>query len=57
MFFRKCEKKNHASGKAAEGMGTACTRIEDRVDAIFGIGDGAITRFEACLDVPKGGVL
>jgi prepilin-type processing-associated H-X9-DG protein len=49
--------RNVEDAKAAEGMGTACTRIEDRVDAIFGFGDGAVSRFEHCLDVPKGGVL
>jgi len=49
--------RNVEDAKAAGGMGTACTRIEDRVDAVFGFGDGAVTRFEACLDVPKGGVL
>lgn len=43
--------------KAACGLGTACTRAEDRISAAFGIGDGAIIRFEPCLDVPKGGVL
>jgi transposase len=49
--------RNVEDAKAGEGMGTACTRTEDRVEAIFGFGDGAVTRFEACLDVPKGGVL
>ena len=49
--------RNVEDAKAAGGMGTACTRIEDRIDAVFGFGDGAVTRFEACLDVPKGGVL
>ncbi len=38
-------------------MGTACTRIDEQVDAVFGFGDGAVTRFEPCVDVPKGGVL
>lgn len=38
-------------------MGTACTRVEERVFAAFGVCDGAPTRFEFCLDVPKGGVL
>ena len=49
--------RNVEDAKAAEGMGTACIRIEDRIDAVFGFGDGAVTRFEPCLDVPKGGVL
>jgi len=41
---------------AAEGLGTACTRIEERL-FIEEDGAGASTRFEACLDVPNGGVL
>jgi len=43
--------------RAAEGMGTACTRVADRTLAAFGICDGAIARFEPCLDVPNGGAL
>lgn len=43
--------------KAAEILGTACTRVGDRVEAVFGLSEGAITRFEPCLDVPKGGAL
>ena len=43
--------------QAASGMGTACTRVEERTLAAFGVCDGAPVRFEACLDVPKGGVL
>jgi hypothetical protein len=40
--------------KAAEGLGTACTRVEDRVAACFRMSNGAIINFEPCLDVPKG---
>jgi transposase len=43
--------------QAAEGMGTACTRVPERVFAAFGVCGGAPVRFETCLDVPKGGVL
>lgn len=43
--------------QAAEGMGTACTRVPERVFASFGVCSGAPVRFESCLDVPKGGVL
>jgi transposase len=43
--------------KASEGMGTACTRVEERVFSAFGVCDGAPIRFESCLDVPKGGVM
>ncbi len=49
--------RNVEDAKASEGMGTACTRVEDRIEAVLGFGDGAVTRFEPCLDVPKGGVL
>jgi len=49
--------RNAIDANAADGMGTACTRVEERVAAAFGLADGAATRFEACLDVPKGGVL
>jgi len=43
--------------QAAVGMGTACTRVEERTMAAFGVCAGAPLRFEPCLDVPKGGVL
>lgn len=42
---------------AADGMGTACTRVEERTAAAFGVCEGAPVRFENCLDVPNGGVL
>jgi hypothetical protein len=42
---------------AADGMGTACTRVEERTFAAFGVCEGAPVQFESCLDVPKGGVL
>jgi hypothetical protein len=42
---------------AAEGMGTACTRADERIMAALGVIDGAITRFEACKDVTMGGLL
>ncbi len=43
--------------EAAKGMGTACTRVEERTLTAFGVCDGAPVRFEHCLDVPNGGVL
>lgn len=49
--------RNLADFQAAEGMGTACTRTDDRTIAAFGIFDGSPARFEPCLDVPKGGAL
>ncbi|MEO5365851.1 MAG: helix-turn-helix domain-containing protein [Magnetococcus sp. WYHC-3] len=42
---------------AAAGMGTACTRIAERVLASLGKFGGAPVRFEACRDVKYGGVL
>ena len=42
---------------AADGMGTACTRVEERIFASFGMLDGAPVRFESCLDVTYGSVL
>lgn len=49
--------RNEADIAAADGMGTACTRVEDRILASFGKMVGAPIRFERCLDVPKAGVL
>ena len=42
---------------AADGMGVACTRVNERILASLGKCIGASIRFETCLDVPKGGVL
>jgi len=42
---------------AADGMGVACTRAGERVLASLGKLVGAAVSFEACLDVPKAGVL
>jgi len=42
---------------AADGIGTACTRVEERVLAAVGKCNGVPSSFEACLDVPNGGVL
>jgi len=42
---------------AADGMGVACTRVDDRILASLGKCIGAAIQFETCLDVPKGGVL
>jgi len=43
--------------KAADQLGTACTRPEERTIAAFGMSQGAPVFFEPCLDVPNGGVL
>ncbi len=42
---------------AAERMGTACTRIGERVLASLGKSSGATVYFERCRDVPFAGVL
>jgi hypothetical protein len=42
---------------AAAGQGTACIRVDERILASVGLGEGAVTRFEASLDVTNGGVL
>ena len=45
-------------GNAADGMGTACTRIDERFAASIGkLPCGAQQHFEACHDVPNAGVL
>ena len=49
--------RNAVDAAAAEGMGTACTRVMERVFASFGWSHEADMRFEPCLDVPHGGVL
>lgn len=43
--------------EAADGMGVACTRVDDRILASLGKCIGAAIKFETCLDVPKAGVL
>lgn len=50
--------RSHKDAVAALGMGTACTRPDERLAAAFGLSDGgAMQRFENCIDVPFGGVL
>lgn len=49
--------RDKVDAAAAEGLGTACTRIDERVLAAIGECNGASTDFEACLDVPNAGVL
>lgn len=41
----------------ATGMGTACTRTSERILCAVGDLSGAKTRFEACCDIPHGGVI
>jgi len=49
--------RNEVDAVVAKGMGTACTRVEERVLASLGKIEGAPIHFETCLDVPNGGVL
>lgn len=49
--------RNAEDAAATQGMGTACTRVMERVFASFGQSHEADMRFEPCLDVPNGGVL
>jgi transposase len=49
--------RNVVDAAAAEGMGVACTRVDERVLASMGELIGATVHFELCLDVPKAGVL
>ena len=52
--------KSQRSGldaQAAGGMGTACTRPDERMAAALGLVESAATRFEPCEDVAMGGLL
>ena len=49
--------RNTEDAEAAKGLGTACTRVEERILAAFGECEGASVNFLPCIDVSKGGVL
>ena len=49
--------RSRADAEAASGMGTACTRADERVAAAMGVAESATTRFEAGCDVQMGGLL
>ena len=49
--------RGRLDAQAAEGMGTACTRADERMAAALGLMKSAVTRFERCRDVDLGGVL
>jgi len=49
--------RGRADALAAEGMGTACTRADERMAAALGLIERARARFERCRDVAMGGVL
>jgi len=48
--------RSAADARAADGMGTACTRAGERMAAALGL-SGAAARFERCRDVAMGGLL
>jgi transposase-like protein len=43
--------------EAAKGLGTACTRVDERIAAAFGLIQGATARYQRCKDVFMGGLL
>ena len=49
--------RGRLDARAAEGMGTACTRADERMAAALGVMKSAVTRFERCRDVDLGGLL
>lgn len=49
--------RSRADAHAAEGMGTACTRADERMATAVGLVQSANARHEHCVDVPMGGVL
>jgi len=50
-------RRSRIDAEAADGIGTACTRAEERSAAAFGLADGTATRFEPATDRMLGGVL
>jgi hypothetical protein len=49
--------RSRVDAQAASGIGVACTRADDRIDAAFGLATYACTRFERATDVPMAGLL
>jgi transposase-like protein len=49
--------RSRQDAAAAQGIGTACTRAEERTAAAIGLAEGAATRFEPATDIALGGVL
>jgi len=49
--------RSRIDAQAASGIGTACTRADERIDAAFGLATCASTRFERATDVPMAGLL
>lgn len=49
--------RSRVDAEAASGMGTACTRADERMAAAIGLAGSAVARFEPCHDVALGGLL
>ena len=49
--------RSRIDAQAASGIGIACTRADERIDAAFGVATCATTRFEHVSDVPMAGLL
>ncbi len=49
--------RSRADAQAAQGMGTACTRADERMEAAVGLATSATTRFEPAQDVMMAGLL
>jgi hypothetical protein len=47
--------RSRTDALAAEGIGTACTRADERMSAALGLAQSTATRFEAAADVSMGG--
>jgi hypothetical protein len=49
--------RSRTDAQAADAIGTACTRADERTAAAFGLAESAATRFESATDLALGGVL
>ena len=49
--------RSRTDAQAADGIGTACTRADERIVAAMGLAQSAVSRFELCSDVSMGGLL
>jgi transposase-like protein len=49
--------RSQADAKAAEGLGVACTRADERIETAMGLALSATARFEPGHDIPMAGLL
>lgn len=49
--------RSRLDAQAGSGIGVACTRADERIDAALGLATCATTRFENVIDVPLAGLL